>query len=87
MGVMKIQSVASIIAVLMISLNARIIAVSPRDGFVMEPMIVGATRTNPVKPVQPEHARWTSFLVETGAASPEHGCVTGKTTVVTRQMK
>jgi len=71
----------------MISLNARIIAVSPRDGSVMELMIVEAMKMNPIKLVQPEHARWTSFLVETGAAFPEHGYVTGKMTVVTRQTK
>lgn len=42
----------TIIAVLMINLNARIIAVSPRDGFVMELMIVGAMKMNPIKHVQ-----------------------------------
>lgn len=78
---------APIIAVLMINLNARIIAAFPRDGFVMELMIVGAMKMNPIKLVQSEHARWTSFLVEMGVAFPEPGCVTGKMTVVTRQMK
>lgn len=87
MEVMKIQSVATIIAVLMINLNARIIAVSPRDGFVMELMIVGAMKMNPIKHVQPGHAKWTSFPVEMGAAFPEHGCVTGKTTVGTTRTK
>ena len=42
----------TIIAVLMINLNARIIAVSPRDGFVMELMIVGVMKMNPIKHVQ-----------------------------------
>ena len=42
----------SIIAVLMISLNAKIIAVSPRDGSVMELMTVEAMKMNPIKPVQ-----------------------------------
>lgn len=37
--------------------------------------------------LQQEHARLTSFLVEMGAAFPEHGCVTERMTVVTRQMK
>lgn len=53
----------------------------------MELMIVGAMKMNPIKLVQLEHAKWTSFLVEMGAAFPEHGCVTGKMTVVTRRMK
>lgn len=87
MGVMKILSLASIIAVLMISLNAKIIVVSPRDGFVMEQMIVAAMKTSPTKPAQQEPARLISFLAEMGAAFPEHGCVTERMTVVTRQMK
>lgn len=42
----------SIIAVLMTNLSARIIAVFPRGGFVMELMIVGITKMNQIKLVQ-----------------------------------
>lgn len=42
----------SITAVRMINLSARIIVVSPRDGFVMEQMIVGAMKMSLTKPVQ-----------------------------------
>lgn len=87
MGVTRTRPPASIIAALMISLNARIIAASPRNGFVMELMIVGAMKTNPIRLVQPEHARLTSFLVEMAVAFPELGCVTERMTAVTRQMK
>lgn len=71
----------------MINLSARIIVVSPRDGFVMEQMIVGAMKMSLTKPAQPGPARLTNFLVEMGAAFPQHGYVTERMTVVTRQMK
>lgn len=53
----------------------------------MEQMIVGAMKMSLTKPAQPELVKLTNFLVEMGAAFLQHGYVTERMTVVTRQMK